>query len=124
MVDASLVTLITQMISSGVLKQLDEKATKEVIQRFLKRVLLNQVAFSDISFTRGAADFLAEKAAERIVTVIKREDKRKDAAFEAVAELPKIEDRLRKDPAAPRFDLMEIRNIRQSKSICGIAPWC
>ena len=80
---------------------------------------------NDIYFTQGAAEVLATRAAEEIVSKNPRV-KYEEALALAMKEFGKVIKKLEKEPSLKNGHINKsgIQALKRDKKFCGVSPWC
>jgi len=80
---------------------------------------------NDISFTQGAAEVLANRAAEEIVAN-NPHVKYNEALSMAEKEFSKVVKKLEKEPSLKdgQVNKRGIQKLKRDKKFCGVSPWC
>jgi len=95
-----------------------DKEARAVLQRFVEA--------SDaggITFTEGAAQYLAGAAAERLMKNGGR-SKLAPRVEAAKGEFHHVAERLAAEGGSKRLDQRTVTMLRKREAFCGIAPWC
>ncbi|MEO1200888.1 MAG: hypothetical protein AAFX39_16975 [Pseudomonadota bacterium] len=105
------------------LQRFERQPSAKNTRALLQQVLLGSPDKS-VALSEGAAQMLAEHAAQRMLKTHSSKSKRIEQVEASPETVSKLLDALSQETDKPKVTVREVRPLMAERRFCGIEPWC